>query len=134
MDNKFTILVLAILTLGTAKIIESIASKYNIFLFVSIYPLAGFITMSLLKKKGTNSKEIKKKSIKWALLIGIIHTIAVFSVLLALRIGDTSKTFPLNSLNIIPVMLFSLVFYNERVSWKGYLGIAFGIVAIFLLK
>lgn len=133
MNKPIIILLMATITLGIAKIFETLGSKYDIFIFAFIYSFFGFFVISFMRPKKIE-ENVNRKSIKWGFVIGIVNIFCVFFILMALKLGPAAKTFPINSLSVIPAMIFSWIYYKERLSWKGYVGIAFAIVAILLLK
>lgn len=67
------------------------------------------------------------------LAIGIGSTAGNWLFMLALEKGPASLTSPLVNSNILLIILFSILFYGERLSWMEGVGVTLLVTAVFLI-
>lgn len=123
-----------------ATVVTSFTSKLGaisfdkaLFMFIA-YSLGSLIAIwryTINSKKQT--KEIKIRSRKFGILIGIVNFLAYYTFLTALSIGPGSLVLPLVTLNVAPIVVLSMIIFKERLNWKGILGFILAIIAIWLL-
>jgi uncharacterized membrane protein len=71
----------------------------------------------------------------YILLFGIIlYGLSTIVFILALRLGELSVVYPLTSLSYVFVCFLSVYFLRERMNWYKWLGIAFIILGVVLVK
>ena len=121
-----------------ASIITSLASKMGalyldkiLFIFIS-YSLGTLLIFFSSKQKV--NKNIKIKSRKLGILIGIINFFAFYTLLIALSTGPGSLVFPLVGLNLALIVFFSIVLFKEKLNKYGILGFILALISIWLLK
>jgi multidrug transporter EmrE-like cation transporter len=69
------------------------------------------------------------------LLLGIFfYSISTVCFILALRLGELSVVYPLTSVSYVSISMLSAYFLKERINWYKWLGIAFIILGVVLVK
>ena len=90
-------------------------------------------TAQVFYKKGTNIMEFNFYSIitNYYLIIGlVIYAIAAIIMILSFKGGDVNVIYPIVSLSYIWVSLLSMYFFNEKMGFLKWLGIAFIILGV----
>lgn len=97
--------------------------------------LSAFIT-SFIHHLFTKERKVKAKVYLGGLGLGIVNVAALYFILksLALPGWESSVVFPINNFGIIAgSTLLAIVFFQERIQIKGWLGFGFALCSIILL-
>ena len=112
------------------------ATTLDKFLFMFILYSIGslFAFFEYKRKESKINRKIKKTSIKFGIILGIINFLSYFTLLSALAIGPGALIFPIEGLTIAFITVLSMLFFKERLNWKGYLGFILALMALMLLS
>ncbi len=131
---EWYILVLAsAILMGVAEVFRKKAlSKEHSMQFTTVFFTALFILSFLLIPKinfSINYSQIGLIALKSFLVVG-----ALIMLFRTIKHTDISKTSPLKNLNIIFVVILSVIFLNEKLSWISLLGLGFVLIGTYLVE
>ena len=115
--------VFAALTAIFAKIgLEGIDSDFATLIrtFVIAAVLSAFV---LFTGKWTNLLTLNPKSLLFLVLSGLATGASWVCYFRALKVGEASKVAPIDKLSLLLVVVFAVIFLNERPSVKDWIGI-----------
>ncbi|MEO8418385.1 MAG: EamA family transporter [Methylophilaceae bacterium] len=115
--------VFAALTAIFAKIgLEGIDSDFATLIrtFVIVAVLSAFVWFT---GKWTNLLALNPKSLLFLGLSGLATGVSWVCYFRALQLGDASKVAPIDKLSLLLVVVFAVIFLNERPSVKDWIGI-----------
>ena len=124
-----------------ATVISSFVSKIGavsfdklLFIFISYLIGSAFTLIGHSKTMKNPDRKVKNISIKFGVIVGAVNFISYFTLLSALSAGPGSIIYPLIGFNIALIVIFSIIFFKERLNWKGVLGFILALISIWLLK
>lgn len=102
------------------------------YTFVMIYTT--LINKFITQKKERPNKIIKKKTILFGIIIGILNFSGYFMVLKAFAIGPLSLIQGISSNSFIIPVILSVIVFKEKFTYKNLIVIILAIVSILLIK
>ncbi|MGI6296723.1 MAG: SMR family transporter [Armatimonadota bacterium] len=130
------LLIVAFLLTGVSQISNRALDPLNLGGHMGLYSIGfwgagivcGLVTFLIVKH------ETRRQDAILGTVMGVIGAIAMFLLLLALRTVPGMVAFPVRSCgNIALTAIISYFAWNERLSARQWLGIACGLVSIYLL-
>lgn len=115
--------VFAALTAIFAKIgLQGIDSDFATLIrtFIIVAVLSAFV---LFTGKWTNPLALNPKSLLFLVLSALATGVSWVCYFRALQVGDASKVAPIDKLSLLLVVIFAVIFLNERPSVKDWIGI-----------
>ena len=70
----------------------------------------------------------------YTFLLGVLQTIGVLTIYIAIQRGPLSTVMPIFGLNAVIAAILGMLVLHETVSWECVLGITFAMAAIVLLR
>ena len=80
--------------------------------------------MVFVTKKQSDVRRIPRRELVFILLSGLATGASWLCYYRALHSGDASVVVPIDKLSILVTVLFSRIFFNERLTWKSGVGLA----------
>jgi transporter family protein len=94
---------------------------------LAILPLTAFII-----ERGIPS--LNSGTLVYAPISGVTISIALIALMYGLSLGEGSVVIPLARLGLALATVLSLLLLHEQITWTKVLGLAFAVVAVFLLS
>jgi len=124
-----------------ATVIAAFASKIGaitldklLFIFISYGLGCAIAFLGHAPDRKRLNKEVKNKSMKFGILLGVINFLSYFTILSALEAGPGATIFPIVGLNVAFIVLLSMLLFKERLNVRGIVGFVLALIAILLLR
>ncbi len=129
----FILILASAILMGIAEVFRKKAlSKEHSMQFTTVFITSLFLLSFLFIGKVnffTSYSQIGLIALKAFLVLG-----AIIMLFKTMKHTDISKTTPLKNLNIIFVVLLSIIFLNEKLSWISILGLFFVLIGTYLVE
>lgn len=121
------------LAFATSKI--GVDSGVNIWLFMSLQAIVGIVSAMLFaapkfKKDKLWDFTLHKKAVWIGLLLGLIDTLNIFFILMALTTGLVSVVYTVNSFYILIPIVLSVILYGEHMNIRKAVAIGLSIASV----
>ncbi len=125
------------LAFATSKI--GVDSGVNIWLFMSLQAIVGIISALLFavpkfKKDKLMDFTLHKKAVWIGLLLGLIDTLNIFFILMALTTGLVSVVYTVNSFYILIPIVLSVILYGEHMNARKAVAIGLSIASVIFFQ
>lgn len=130
------LLIVAFVLTGVSQISNRALAPLELGNYMGLYSIGfwgagvvcGFVLYFFVKH------ETRRQDVVLGIVMGVVGAVAMFLLLLALRTVPGMVAFPVRSCgNIALTAIISYFAWNERLSVRQWLGIACGLVSIYLL-
>lgn len=111
-------------------------TNFDVFLSAIFSSAFVFGVIILGTQLMTKKQTFQIKSVPFGIVLGAINYSTMYFIVKALSAGvmEPSILFPINNLSILTLStLISVIFFKEKMSSKNWIGIAFSVLAIFIL-
>lgn len=106
-------------------------------LFVFVFSLVLILITKILKLKIAESINIeqvfKGKNIFWLIIVSLATFFTWLFYFLALKDGKAVKVMAIDKLSVVLIVIFSVIFLNQKVTIKLIIGLILMIISIFCL-
>ena len=121
----------------TSKI--GVDSGVNIWLFMSLQAIVGIVSAILFavpkfKKDKLMDFTLHKKAVWIGLLLGLIDTLNIFFILMALTTGLVSVVYAVNSFYILIPIVLSVILYGEHMNIRKAVAIGLSIASVIFFQ
>jgi len=121
------------LAFATSKI--GVDSGVNIWLFMSLQAIVGVTSAILyavpkIKQEKLLNFSLHKKAIWIGLLLGLVDTLNIFFILMALTTGLVSVVYTVNSFYILIPIVLSVILYGEHMNMRKAVAIGLSIASV----
>ena len=107
----------------------------NVINFILVDAIAFFILAMLVTWFTKTPFTLGGKLTIWAIMSGVFASISVFTIIYALQLGgDGSIVFPIQSLQVVVVVILAFVVFKEPVTINKLVGLSLGIGALLVLS
>ena len=122
---------------ATSKI--GVDSGVNIWLFMTLQAIVGIVSACLfaipnLKKDKILDLRLHKKAVWTGLLLGLVDSLNIFFILMALSTGLVSVVYTVNSFYILIPIVLSVLIYKEHMNYRKALAIGLSIMSVIFFQ
>lgn len=122
---------------ATSKI--GVDSGVNIWLFMTVQALVGIVSACLFaipnfKKDRILDLGLHKKAVQIGLLLGLIDSLNIFFILMALSTGLVSVVYTVNSFYILIPIVLSVLIYKEHMNFRKAFAIGLSILSVIFFQ
>ncbi len=122
---------------ATSKI--GVDSGVNLWLFMSLQAIVGiifaiFFALPNFKKDQILDFSLHKNAVWTGLLLGLVDTMNVFFILMALTTGLVSVVYTVNSFYILIPIVLSVMLYGEHINFRKVLAIGLSIASVIFFQ
>ena len=131
--------IVAAIGLACYNTLFRLASTTNIFLFLMIANGVAFISYFAIGRfvhRQAETIQIDNKLIVIGIATGIAIVVIEVAILFMLKSGPSALSLGFPTLNIVTLLLTlaaGILFFKESISWQNGIGVAFGLLSVWLL-
>ncbi|MFL2650841.1 MAG: EamA family transporter [Anaerolineales bacterium] len=137
MNTPIMLAVVGLFGFGMANFFWKVAGVNNVYSpsFMVTETVIVAVSAILLHIFQKHPYELAPRMVGLASLSGLATAIAIFSTMLALRLGgEGSVIFPIKSMSVVVAVLLSYYFFREPVTFTKVVGLGLGVSSIVVLS